>query len=216
MTENLPEKRLPTSQVEIAGKTFYYKSVSNCHTCQSPHRDYIEDCILTGMSYVSIAESLEDMRAGHFPHPNALNVSNHYNRKHMPIADALQRALIEERAHQKGRDIQKHIGPLMDHHGLNELIIQRGLRRLQDGEIAPSMADTLAAIRQQHTMEQSMGDGLDAESMQEAMFIFMEIARQYIPPDKMSEYGRALTNNPILRAMLNKQAAEAEVVSDEE
>lgn len=215
MSDNLPA-RVPVATVQIGGKDYAYKTIKNCFTCQSPHRDYIEHCLLMGMAYQRIFDSLEDMEPGiQGHHPTVASIGSHYRRDHMPIVSTTQRMLIEERGRNIGLDIENHGGSLVDYHTLNQIVIQKGMRRIVDGEIEPSMADTLAAIRMQHSIEQSVGDGLDVETMQETMLLFMEIARDFIPPDRMIEYGRALNNHPILSAMLNKQAQDGDVVSEE-
>lgn len=215
MSEKLPA-RIPTATVQIGGKDYAYKTIKNCFTCQSPHRDYIENCLLMGMPYQRIYDSLEDMDPGVTgSHPTVASIGSHYRRDHMPIVSTTQRMLIEERGRNIGLDIQNHAGSLVDYQTLNQIVIQKGMRRIVDGEIEPSMADTLSAIRMQHSIDQSVGDGLDVETMQETMLLFMEIARDFIPPDRMTEYGRALNNHPVLRALINKSAEEGEVIDPE-
>ena len=215
MTDNLPESTRPgTGVVRVAGRDYYYKTVKNCKTCRSPHRDFIENSIMKAMTYTSIADQLQDMDEGDLGHPTAPQISNHVQRNHMPIVAAAERALIEQRQRDLGRDLDARVGSLVDYASANQIVIQRGMARLVDGEITPSMGDLLAAIRNQHTIEQSVGDGLDLEAYQGALFAFMEIARDFVPPDRQQEYGRALANHPLLRAMMNKTAVDAEIVED--
>lgn len=216
MTDNLPETTRPrTGVVRVAGRDYYYKTVQNCKTCRSPHRDFIENSIMKSLTYVSIAEQLLDMDEGDLGHPNAAQLSNHVKRGHMPIVAAAERALIEQRQRDLGRDLDARVGSLVDYASANQIVIQRGMARLVDGEIMPSMGDLLTAIRNQHSIEQSVGDGLDVEAYQGALFAFMEIARDFVPPDRQQEYGRALANHPLLRAMINKTAVDAQVVQED-
>lgn len=216
MTDNLPDTTPGTGVIRVSGRDYYYKTVKNCKTCNSPHRDFIENSIMKGHTFTSIADQLLDMEEGHLGHPTAPQISYHSKRGHMPIVAAAERALIEQRQRDLGRDLDARVGSLVDYASANQIVIQRGMARLVDGEITPSMGDLLAAIRNQHTIEQSVGDGLDLEAYQGALFAFMEIARDFVPPDRQQEYGRALANHPLLRAMMNKTALDAEVVEQED
>lgn len=212
---------LPAAIVTIAGQEYPVKTVSNCWVCQSPRRSYIEEQIIAGMGYKTIAEGLTadldaDDEQGHLPPPTVRSLQNHVKRNHMPIVATTERMLIEQRAKDLGRDIEGHLGSLVDYTTVNQIVIQRGMARIAKGEIEPTVAETLAAIRQQHTIEQSVGEGLDVETMQDALYCYMEIAREFIPPDLMSQYGQALKKHPVLRAIMNKQATDAEVISEEE
>lgn len=217
MSGNLPERRSAiTSTVTIAGQTYPYKSIHNCHTCQSPYRDQVEQSLLSGMSYQSIVDSIEDLEEGHYPHPNVSSLSQHVKRGHMPIVATTERMLIEQRSRDLGRDIEKHVGTLVDYQTINQIVLQKGMARIANGEISPTMGDVLAAIRQQHTIEQSVGEGLDSEAMQEALYAYMEVARDFIPEDRLYEYGTALSKHPILKALWNKKAIDGDVVSEDE
>jgi hypothetical protein len=91
---------------------------------------------------------------------------------------------------------------LIDYVAANRTVIQMGMDRIAKGELQPNISEMLAAIRMEHTVQQSMDGGLDAQAWQDAMLIYMEVAQRFIPAEKMGEYGRALATNPILRGII--------------
>jgi uncharacterized protein YktA (UPF0223 family) len=112
---------------------------------------------------------------------------------------------VEERAKQIGRDIETHASGLADYASVNQIVIQRGMDRLAKGDLKPSMAELLTAIRMQHSIEAASEEGVDAQAWQEALVAYMEVARDFIPVDQMQAYGQALASHPVLRAMMAGQ-----------
>lgn len=188
--------------VDIGGRRYPMKTVAQCRTCMSPYRLEIEQAILEQHSYMSIAQTLVDRDQGRLPHPGHQSIRDHVLKNHMPIGPTAERALVEERAKQIGRDIENSTTGLADYASVNKIIVQRGMDRLARGELQPSMSELLTAIRMQHVMESTTEDGLDSAAWQEALVAYLEVAQQFIPPDKMQAYGQALTNHPVLRAMM--------------
>lgn len=189
--------------VEIGGRKYPMKTVPQCRTCMSPYRLEIEQSILEHRSYMSIAMAVADRPVGRLPHPGHQSVRDHVLKNHMPIGPTAERALVEKRAEQIGRSIEDYAAGLADYATVNEIIIQRGMDRLARGELQPSMSELLTAIRMQHAIEATSEDGLDSAAWQEALVAYLEVAQQFIPPDKMQSYGQALANHPVLRAMMS-------------
>jgi hypothetical protein len=71
------------------------------------------------------------------------------------------------------------------------------------------MAELLTAIRMQHSIESTSEDGLDSAAWQQALVAYMEVAQQFIPVDQLHAYGQALTQNPVLRAMMSGSTPKA-------
>jgi hypothetical protein len=192
--------------VDIGGRQYPMKTVPQCRTCMSPYRLEIEQAILEHRSYMSIANTLVDRPEGRLPHPEHQSIRSHVLKNHMPVGPTAERALVEMRAEQIGRDIEKHVAGLADYATVNEIIIQRGMDRLARGELQPSMGELLTAIRMQHQIESTSEEGLDSAAWQEALMAYLEVAQEFIPPDRMQDYGQALANHPVLRAMMTGRA----------
>lgn len=195
--------------VEINGKKYPMKRVQQCRTCMSPYRMEIEQAILEQHSYRKIANAVVDREPGHLPNPSYQSIRDHVNNGHMPIGPSAERALVESRAKQIGRDIEEYASSLADYATVNEIIIQRGMERLARGELRPSMSELLTAIRMQHTIESTSEDGLDSAAWQQALVAYMEVAQQFIPVDHLQAYGQALAQHPVLRAMMTGSAPKA-------
>lgn len=192
--------------VDIGGRKYPMKTVQQCRTCMSPYRLEIEQAILEHRSYKKISEAVADREPGPLPNPSYQSIRDHVNRGHMPIGPTAERALVEQRAAQIGRDIEEYAAGLADYRSVNQIIIQRGMDRLARGELRPSMSELLTAIRMEHSMETTSEEGVDSEAWQQALVAYMEVAQQFIPPDSLHAYGQALAQHPVLRAMMSGQA----------
>lgn len=206
----LPEGR-PGSvmMVEVNGRKYPLKRVSQCRTCMSPYRMEIEQAVLEQHSYQRIAAAVADREPGVLPNPSYQSVRDHVNKGHMPIGPTAERALVESRAQQLGRDIEAHVSSLADYATVNEIIVQRGMERLSRGELKPSMSELLTAIRMQHAIESTSEEGLDSAAWQQALVAYMEVAQQFIPVDHLQAYGAALAQHPVLRAMMSGSSPKA-------
>lgn len=206
----LPPRQRPGSvvMVDIGGRRYPMKTVSQCRTCMSPYRLEIEQAILEQRSYMSIAMAISDRVSGRLPNPGHQSIRDHVLKNHMPIGPTAERALVEERAKAIGRDIENYASGLADYATVNEIIIQRGMDRLARGELQPSMSELLTAIRMQHVIEATSEDGLDSAAWQEALVAYLEVAQKFIPADQMQAYGQALANHPVLRAMMTTSRPE--------
>lgn len=199
--------------VEIGGRKYPMKTAPQCRTCMSPHRLEIEQAILEGRSYGKIAAVVAEREPGVLPNPSYQSLRDHVNRGHMPIGPTADRALVEQRASQIGRDIEEYAAGLADYRSVNQIIIQRGMDRLARGELRPSMSELLTAIRLEHTMETSTDQGVDADAWQGALVAYMEVAQKFIPPEALQSYGQALAQHPVLRAMMSGQAPPKEIAA---
>lgn len=195
----------PSSMVmtKIGGREYPLRSVPTCKTCQDPNRLWIENELIRGASYASIARALENMPAGDLGHPNAEGISNHIERDHLPVGVATQRRLIERRAKEIGRSIETEQGTLVDYVTVNQMIVSRGFERMQAGEITPDLGDVINASKFLHTVEQASGGELDEQAWRDAMLAYMEVATEFIPPERFAAYGQALSQHPVLRAMMS-------------
>jgi hypothetical protein len=193
--------------VDVNGAQYPMKRVAQCRTCTSPHRRDIERMILDGVSYNNIVREIGSRpEPDRWPHPLVSSVRTHVANGHMPIGPTMERALIERRSQEIGRDLEGHQESLIDYAAANELIIQRGMARVFRGELKPTMTDLMKAISVQHTIHQATEEGVDADTWQDALLAYMEVAQEFVPPERQQAFGQALSRHPVLKAMAAKAA----------
>lgn len=217
MAQPLPERQPPASMVMtvVNGRQYPMRSVYNCRTCQSPHRQFIEDELIRGRSYTAIARQVADLPEGPMPHPSNQGVAAHVQNGHMPVPHEQRRGIIEKRARDIGKSIDTDEN-LVDYVAANHLVVQRGVERLASGEIDVDTRDLLSAISILHKIETTSPEGYDVEAYQEAMFVYMEVAQKFMPREVFDAYGKALRRNPILRAIAAKlESGRSEAVEGE-
>lgn len=203
--------------IEVNGQKYPMRTVPQCRTCMSPYRLEIEQAVLEQRSYQKISDAVADREPGHLPNPGSQSIRDHVNKGHMPIGPTAERALVEARAKEIGRDIESYASGLADYRSVNQIIIQRGMDRLARGELKPTMPELLAAIRQEHAMESTSEEGVTQEAYQQAIIAYMEVAQQFIPQEHFQAYGQALARHPVIRALMSGQAPKAlETVREDE
>lgn len=215
MTETMRGRPGSVVMVEVNGQRYPMKTVPQCRTCMSPYRLEIEQAVLEQRSYQKISDAVADREPGTLPNPGYQSIRDHVNKGHMPIGPTAERALVEARAQQIGRDIETYAAGLADYRSVNQIIIQRGMDRLARGELKPSMAELLTAIRQEHAMETATDEGVTQEAYQGAIIAYMEVAQAFIPPERFQEYGQALARHPVIRALMSGQSPKALETVDE-
>jgi hypothetical protein len=189
----------------IGGREYPIKSVPTCRTCQHPQRDEIENAMLDGKSMLSILKSLpEDKKR-----PSYDGIRAHFKNGHMPLDAAVQVALIERNAVRQGLKIEEAVDSLVDHITVAEMVVQKGFSRMQSGEIAPDMTDTLNAVKIVEQIQSRVQGDMDEQMWVSATMSMLEDARAIMTPAQWEQYGQKLKNNPILKALSDKQSAQA-------
>lgn len=204
--ENLPANGRGVSvfEVNIGGQKYPVKQYHSCPVCMSPYRLDMERALIGGLSYKSIVKNLVDNRDHDGDPPTSTDLSRHVREQHMPLPDVQRRALIERRAEQIGRNIQEGQENLIDYVGVNETIIERGFERLVNKEINPNTADLMNALKLQHSIEAQKNGSISDEMWMEAMMVYMEAAREVMPPEMWDAFGARLQESPILKALSDK------------
>lgn len=190
----------------IGGVDYPMRSEASCKTCQSPHRLRIEAELTKGRSYALIRRSLDGLPEGPKGHPSVDSLKNHVRRQHLPLPHATQRRLIERRAEEAGRSIDEGDDPLADYVTVQQMIVQKGVELVASGQLEIKAADVVSASRFLHQVEQAAGENLDTQVWVEAVMEYMEIAKQFIPPEAWPAYGRAISRSPVLKALADKKA----------
>lgn len=211
-----PHSRQPpsVSMVKVGTEVVPQRSSPTCATCQSNHRMFLENELLRQRGYASIARQAATLtNHGELGVPSAGSIRQHVLSGHLTQPALERRKIGERRAEQLGMQIMGE-DSLVDYMALNELIINRGMERLADGEIEPSMGDVLTAIRNQHSFEALSEKGFDVEAYEQTMFVYFTTAQQFMPPQQFEAMMESLKKNPILRA-LSQKAQESQEEDDE-
>jgi hypothetical protein len=194
--ELLPQS---VAQVRIGKHVYPVRSVPTCTVCQSPHRYSIERELMYGSTYKAVHTSMEALDP---PPPTAEAMARHVVNNHMPLQQTSQRLMIERRAVEMGKSIEEGAESLLDAAGVNSAIIERGFRRLQDGDIEPNMNDLLQALKLQAQIDAATPSGsVDNEVWMEAMMEAMKIAQKIMPPEMWGRFGAELAASPVVKAI---------------
>lgn len=185
----------------IGGRDYPTYTGINCKTCQHPDRMEIENAIIAGRSYLSIHKSLpvDDDR------PSYEGLIRHFKQGHMPLEAAAERALMERNYEKTGKRIEEAVEDIVDHVTVAEMVVKKGFDRMQRGEIAPEMADMLAAVKIVEGIQARTQGDMDHEMWVSATMSMLEDARSLMSEEQWQAYGKKLADNPILKALAEKQ-----------
>lgn len=195
---------------QIGGQQYPLRSEPRCGVCQSPHRLFIEERLVRGDSYASIAREVSGLPHGDRTPPSKQSISIHTRNNHLPLGQSTQRRIIERRAQEIGQSVEDSEDPLADWLTLNQMVVQRGVEKIASGELDVTTGDVLRASQFLHDVEQEASEDLDQDVWVEAMMEYMEIAKRFIPPQVWDQYGAALHASPVLRALQARRETAAD------
>lgn len=186
--------------VRVGNRTYPAKSVAQCRTCRSKYRSQIEQGLIGGMTYQSVMSELVDPFDDHSPlgTPGYQSVLGHVNRGHMPVPFSAQRRILEQRATEIGRSVEKGEQLLLDSVSVSRTIVQRGFELMNTGELQPSMNDLMKALQLQATVEGGSG-GMDEEAWREALIAYMEIVQRNVSAEVFRQIGKEMGESPVLQ-----------------
>lgn len=214
-------------QVQIGDQVYDAVHSSGCKVCNHPARMEIELALVEGQSYPQIAKRFSEVRyevgegSMMLPELKWGAIRYHVQGQHMPARAEIQRRLIEMRAESLGHDLEKAVDRFVDQYTVAQTIMYKGHDRLVSGEVQPSIQDTLAAAKLVQQIEEHSEQGYDSLAWEQAMTVYFETAQSLMPPETWQEFGRRLSANPILAALVRKQngvedpdTIEAEIVEE--
>lgn len=202
----------------LGGREYPMVSVHACKVCQSPHRLTIESDIIGGRTWGTIERAIKAQDPD--CDLSTRNIRDHYHNSHMPVEQEVSRRIIERRAEARGMDIERGVDTLIDGLTAAELVVQKGVEALQSGELKPDIKDMLTAARLIETFGTGE-DGADEGAYVEAFMVYHETAAQIMSPEQFAAFGRALSRNEVLKALVARsqgggEQAEEDVVDVEE
>ncbi len=190
----------------INGRRYPIKVHPHCPVCQSIHRPQIEQSIITGMTYSQVIREHVEPHDHHSPKgaPTMENLTDHVRARHMPTPFSVQRDIIEQRAKELGKGIEDGEGLLTDSLAMFRSIATKGFEMMNEGIIAPTMADTIRALQLQQQAESMMindpgADGVEA--WRAALMEYMSIVQKFAPPEVFQQIAVAMHNSPVLRSI---------------
>lgn len=189
----------------IAGRTYPFRTVSRCLTCQSPQRLEIEARIARGVPYSRIVQDLELTEGRN--RVTTTSMATHFNNGHMPVETEAIRRVLERRAAERGRAIESGIEAIVDGQGFAEIVLQASVRRMADGEIAPTIQDGLNAAKLLETLRPVI-EGNEETDYLLAFTVYHSTAQQIMTDRQFAEFGRLLSANPTLKALLARYNGE--------
>ncbi len=183
----------------LGGRDYPLRTVAQCKVCSSPHRFEIEKEIAAGRVYKNIVASLllEDPDCD----LTNKNLNDHYRNGHMPLEVEASRRILERRAEQRGLDVVAGVDSLVDGIALAETVVQKTYEAVQRGEIKPDLKDGLYAARMLETFA-PVETGANAEIYAQAFMVYHEVAQMLMPAGQFEEFGRRLSANPTLKALV--------------
>lgn len=189
----------------LGGRNYPLKTVAGCSVCFSSWRYEIEQHLIQGHPYRSIVESLFAQDASF--DIRVSEIRGHYSNGHMPLQEALTRKIVERRAQERGMHLEEATESLVDGLAVAEVVVKQGFEALARGELRPSMKDVLVAAKMLEDYGQA-GAGIDMDLMSEAFLIYHETAQRLMAPEVFAEFGRQLSENPVLQALISRADGE--------
>jgi hypothetical protein len=198
MTDRQPPPH--TSVVYRVGGTSYPMRVhGRCQTCRSIHRPEIENLILMGYSWSTIADHMPEGLP-------ATSIRWHYENGHMPLPESLRRAVIERRAKMQRLSSADNAAPLIDPWLVTHDIMQRGYERMVTGQIAPDMKDLLAAAKALVEIEDRTKEAQQIN--EDAVVAIIEGARSYMSTEDWMKFMWELRENPAMNLLATEEPEE--------
>lgn len=184
------------------------RSVPQCHTCQSPYRDQIEEGISSGLSAPTILGHLKPFVsiAGEDPieFPSAESIAMHRKNRHLSLTDELRQAMMDQHRQAIGDNLAEDSDIVVDKTLVARMIVQRGYEMLRDGTVEPSVGEVIAAARLLQQVDRDMEGDLDVQIWRDVLMVHMDTASKYIPMDMLPAYGRDIEQHPIMVALREK------------
>lgn len=211
-------------QVKIGNRTYDAAYVSTCHTCTHPARMHIEEKIIQNFSYAAIERAFSGVeyevdpgRRELMPTLSYNSIRNHFLRGHMPLEASALRRLAERRAEQIGSLYEQAESQFVDQYVLAEAVVTRAYQRMVTGDIEPEVKDGLAAAKFMQDVSDRTQQGFDTEAWSQAMQVYFETAREFMPADRWNQFTAALAKDPILRGLTQKMSGDvidAEIIGE--
>lgn len=206
--------------LRVGGREYTPSRSSGCITCNSPHRLQLETGMAKGWSIAAIFRRVdqENLPEGEKP-VNPQSLRNHWN-NHMGLdRNDISYAMAESWSNKLGRDLETEES-VVTHLGAIEAVLQKGFEGIASGKESVSAKDTLSAAKLMLEFEGKIGGGTDPLVFLQTLQSYIEVSRDFVDPDRMGEFSRAIDNHPLIQGMVAQLEAadpvleEIEIIED--
>lgn len=206
MTVALTEPGGSSTMVRVGNGVYPLYVDPNCHTCQSPHRMFIENQLVQFGGYAAIARQVLTMpkRPG-WPPPSARSIARHVKNKHVISPALIRRIIAEQRASDQGLSLYE-ADTILTKAAYAELVMYRAAERMNDGEVEPSIRDGLDAARFLQTLEggTDQQSGFTQEIWEAIFFTVYDVMSRELIPEDFQRVADAINRNPMIQALMAK------------
>lgn len=176
------------SPVATGLETLPVQSESRCHVCKSSSRAMVDKLIVSGFSYIDVAEELQ-VRDPEFKEKQLdtirKNVERHAKR-HVNIREKAVRQIIEKRAMEQGILLEEATGSLVTGRALLDNIIMRANEMIADPEQRVKFADAIEAVKMLEDAQKTEYLA-QVEAMQKQVWAISQAVKELVPPDKIGQ-----------------------------
>jgi hypothetical protein len=212
-------------QIKIGNRTYDAVQNRHCATCMHPARFQIEAKLLLNYGYAAVSRYVSELnqqkRDGsieEWPELTPAQIKRHLESGHCPVEGELGRALVEERAKERGIDLTEANGQYLDHIIVKRAILARGYELLVRGNIEPDVKDTLAAAKLLGETESAESQGASEEQWQEFMSIYFNAVQSVVSHEQWDEIKSHIMAHPAFRSMKatnnEEEPIDAEVIEE--
>lgn len=196
------QPRSTVVEVAIGGRRYPFISSPRCGVCQCEERFAIEEGLLIGRSYASIARSLPDkFRDPDSEHHISIEQMRLHVKNHMPADITVSRAIIERRAQEMGRSLDVMEGTLIDAYSVASEVMRLGFERIARGEIKVGLEHTLVATKMVNEMEEKASHSIDMTVQTEMVTLLLQHVRSVLSDEQWQALASNFRADPAFRAM---------------
>jgi hypothetical protein len=177
----------------IDGLVFDYRGETRCRVCAAADPDKqlpngervradIDRLLVEGWTYADIEGRIR-AHVEDWPEscrPSRSSIRRHQLR-HLRADQVAVRSIIERRALEQGLRIAAGSGPIITLAGVLEVVRQRGLQAVAEGQVVPSVRETVEAARLLDDLDQQAGNRLSPSEIGLQVRTFLEVVRERLP-----------------------------------
>lgn len=190
--------------VEVAGTAVLRKTVPQCRTCSHPKRDEIEVLLLGGRSPWAIANAVG---------PDGItseNIKEHFSRGHVALpVEAAQARLGPVAPTPLSGAMEAVVEPLSVQMGLLDAVVRRVAKRVDAGELEPTVPDAIKAAEVLARLEEAKAPQWHPDEVRATIEAISDAAQSIMTLDQWIEFQRAVARQPVIRAIKARSESQA-------
>jgi hypothetical protein len=128
----------------------------------------------------------------------------HHYRLHIPHEWSINRVIMDQRASEITRQVGEEAEAVVDQITMARLGVQQFTTRLMKGDVTIDAKEAIAMGRMLMDYDELMGDRVDESVWQDALFAFLDIAKEMFTPEQYLLFQQQVRTNPILQKMTSR------------